>query len=121
MSAAKKNQPLPTSINFATAGLGGLIGWMAIHPFNTLGIRMNLASQSGAPVESSFLKFSLKLVKDEGALALYSGLSAGLLRQVFYATSRFGLFEVFRDELAKYRETDFVSRLISGCTSGGTV
>jgi solute carrier family 25 (mitochondrial oxoglutarate transporter), member 11 len=114
-----KNKPLPTSVNFATAGIGGLIGWIIVHPFNTLGIRMNLASQSGAPVESSFLKFSSNIVKKEGLLSLYSGLSAGLLRQLFYATSRFGLFEVFRDELAKHRETDFVSRLVSGCTSGG--
>ena len=51
--------------------------------------------------------------------ALYSGLGAGLLRQFFYATSRFGFFEVFRDELAKYRETDFLSRLVAGVTSGG--
>jgi len=52
-------------------------------------------------------------------MTLYSGLSAGLLRQIFYATSRFGLFEVFRDEMAKYRPTDFYSRLITGCASGG--
>lgn len=118
MSGSKK-QPLPTSVNFATAGLGGLIGWVAIHPFNTLGIRMNLASQSGVPTESSFLKFSTNIVHNEGVAALYSGLNAGLLRQLFYATSRFGLFEVFRDELAKHRETDFLSRLAAGCSSGG--
>lgn len=51
-------------------------------------------------------------------MSLYNGLSAGILRQIFYATSRFGLFEVFRDEMAKYRETDIWSRLISGCASG---
>ena len=27
--------PLPTSINFATAGLGGILGWVVVHPFNT--------------------------------------------------------------------------------------
>lgn len=110
---------VPTSVNFFTAGLGGLIGWVVIHPFNTLGIRMNLASSSGASVETSFLKFSSSILKKEGVGALYKGLGAGLLRQLFYATSRFGFFEVFRDNLAKYRETDFFSRMICGVVSGG--
>lgn len=52
-------------------------------------------------------------------MSLYNGLSAGLLKQLFYATSRFGLFEVFRDELAKHRPTDMLSRFIAGVSSGG--
>jgi solute carrier family 25 oxoglutarate transporter 11 len=116
---ATSPKKLPTSVNFATAGLGGLIGWVVIHPFNTLAIRMNLASTSGATVETSFFKFSSNILKTEGVGALYKGLGAGLLRQLFYATSRFGFFEVFRDTLAKYRETDFLSRLICGVVSGG--
>lgn len=110
---------IPTSVNFFTAGLGGLIGWAFIHPFNTLGIRMNLASSSGAAAPSSFLKFSTTILKEEGLGALYKGLGAGMLRQLFYATSRFGFFEVFRDTMAKYRETDFLSRLSCGVVSGG--
>lgn len=116
---ATSPKKIPTSVNFATAGLGGLLGWVVIHPFNTLGIRMNLASSSGAVVETSFVKFSSNILKTEGVGALYKGLGAGLLRQLFYATSRFGFFEVFRDTLAKYRETDFLSRLICGVVSGG--
>lgn len=119
MSQTSKPKPLPTSVNFATAGLGGLMGWVAIHPFNTLGIRMNLATGSTTGKKTSFLKFSADIIKEKGFGSLYDGLSAGLLRQLFYATSRFGLFEVFRDQLAKYRETDLLSRFVCGVTSGG--
>jgi solute carrier family 25 oxoglutarate transporter 11 len=119
MSQPNKQKPLPASVSFATAGLGGLIGWVAIHPFNTLGIRMNLASASGSTASTSFLKFSSTIIKEKGIKSLYDGLAAGLLRQLFYATSRFGFFEVFRDQLAKYRETDFLSRFVCGVTSGG--
>ena len=94
------------------------MGWVFVHPFNTVGIRMNLASSSGGP-KLSFITYLSNVIKSDGALSLYAGLSAGLLRQVFYATSRFGLFEVFRDELAKYRQTDIWSRLVTGCVSGG--
>ena len=81
------------------------MGWAMVHPFNTIAVRSNLASASGQT-------FSLKeMVAKQGWMSVYDGLSAGVLRQVFYATSRFGLFETFRDMLHEYRgKTDFASR-----------
>jgi len=61
----------------------------------------------------------MNTIRKDGMLSLYSGLSAGILRQVFYSTSRFGLFELLRDELAKYRPTDMTSRMATGILSGG--
>jgi solute carrier family 25 oxoglutarate transporter 11 len=47
-------------------------------------------------------------------------LTAGVLRQVFYATARFGLFETFRDILHERRgRTDFASRVAVGAVTGG--
>lgn len=113
-----KEAPLSKSVIFGTSGLGGVIGWIAVHPFNTLAVRMNLASMQGkAP--ASFLTFSKELWSAEGAKGLYAGLGAGCLRQVFYATSRYGLFETFRDALAQYRETDFAQRFATAAVAGG--
>ncbi|KAA8492550.1 Mitochondrial 2-oxoglutarate/malate carrier protein [Porphyridium purpureum] len=111
---APAQKPLSKVVQFSTAGLGGIMGWILCHPFNTVAIRMNLSGGN-----DSFPTFTRNIVRNEGVLTLYKGLSAGILRQVFYATSRFGLFEVFRDQLAKYRETDLLSRLIVGVASGG--
>lgn len=112
----------PVVVSFTTAGLGGIAGWLMVHPFNTISVRMNLASSSNSPSSSSslpFRKFLMNSIRKDGLLSLYSGLSAGILRQVFYSTSRFGLFELFRDELAKYRPTDMTSRMATGILSGG--
>mmetsp|Transcript_3190 Transcript_3190/g.9725 ORF Transcript_3190/g.9725 Transcript_3190/m.9725 type:complete len:304 (-) Transcript_3190:1175-2086(-) len=109
---------LSTAVQFSTAGLGGIMGWIIVHPFNTVAIRMNLASTGAKPSSMNFVGFTREVVSSEGVSALYRGLSAGVVRQVFYATSRFGLFETFRDMLAKYRETDFLSRLTVGMASG---
>lgn len=96
---------IPKSVIFGTAGLGGCMGWAVVHPFNTAAVRSNLASATGQT-------FSItKMLKTDGFMSLYDGLSAGIARQVFYATSRFGLFETFRDILHEYRgKTDFASR-----------
>mmetsp|Transcript_26534 Transcript_26534/g.26785 ORF Transcript_26534/g.26785 Transcript_26534/m.26785 type:complete len:316 (+) Transcript_26534:63-1010(+) len=117
----RKEGPLSrTALSFLTAGLGGCIGWVAIHPLNTLAVRMNLASTSSLSSEKPiFLKYAANTISKNGFLSLYSGLGAGLTRQIFYATARLGLYEALRDEVAKYRETDVWSRLLTGCISGG--
>jgi solute carrier family 25 oxoglutarate transporter 11 len=55
---------------------------------------MNLATMAakGGP-SLSFGSYLTNMVKTQGVMSLYSGLSAGLLRQCFYATSRVGFFE----------------------------
>lgn len=105
---------LSKTATFGTAGLGGMLGWVIVHPFNTLAVRWNLASMSGK-------QFSVKaMVAESGIMSVYDGLSAGVLRQVFYATSRFGLFEVGRDKLHEIRgKTDFASRVGVGAITGG--
>ena len=101
-------------IVFLTSGLGGMAGWVVVHPANTIAVRMSLNPPN--------TKFSLSqmLQKSGGVMGLYDGLSAGVLRQVFYATSRLGLFETFRDILHDYRgKTDFASRVGIGAVTGG--
>ena len=99
------SKAIPSSVVFATSGMGGMLGWALVHPFNTVAVRSNLASASGQT-------FSLReMLAKQGWMSVYDGLSAGMMRQVFYATSRLGLFETFRDILHEYRgKTDFASR-----------
>lgn len=116
--APAEPQQLSRVVTFATAGLGGVLGWICIHPCNTVAIRMNLNSMGNPEKMPNFFNYTKRMIAKEGVLTLYSGLSAGITRQIFYATSRFGLFEVFRDKMAQYRETDLFSRLLTGCASG---
>lgn len=113
-AAASPPAPLPRSVIFATSGFGGCLGWAFVHPANTIAVRWNLASMQGKT-------FSFKgMIQDLGWLSVYDGLSAGVLRQVFYASSRFGLFETFRDKLHEIRgKTDFASRVAVGAVTGG--
>ena len=115
------NSPTPVWFNFASAGASGSLAWCVVHPFNTSSIRMNLATASSTPGTKSlsFFPFFIKMMKERGILSLYDGLWAGVVRQSVYATARIGLFEVFRDELAKHRKIEFPERLFTGCAAGG--
>jgi solute carrier family 25 oxoglutarate transporter 11 len=113
-TSALKTEDLPKSVIFITSGLGGMLGWAVVHPANTLAVRMNLTP----PGQTFDLR---KMLQETGGIrGLYDGLTAGILRQVFYATSRFGLFETFRDKLHEIRgKTDFASRVFVGAVTGG--
>ena len=113
-AAAGSSAPLSKSVIFGTSGLGGILGWVVVHPVNTLAVRMNISG-----TKLGFSAFASDMVKREGVMTLYQGLSAGCLRQVPYATTRFGLFETMRDVLAKYRKTDFAQRFVTASVSGG--
>ena len=112
--------PLPTQVLFGTAGLGGIGAWCVIHPFNTVAVRLNLSTLSNpaAAADMNFVTVARSMASTGGIRSFYDGLSAGIVRQIFYATSRFGLFEVFRDEVAKHREIDFAARVGVGLASG---
>lgn len=113
-SPAAAAPALPKSVIFGSSGLGGCLGWCVVHPANTIAVRSSVASASGKTFSIS------EMAKKQGWLSVYDGLSAGLARQIFYATSRFGLFETFRDILHEYRgKTDFASRVVVGAVTGG--
>lgn len=80
---------------------------------------MNLAGLQNPGVKVSLLPFFSNAVKEAGFMGLYTGLGAGLWRQVFYASSRYGLFQQFVPFVAKYREVDFISRLGCASAAGG--
>merc|ERR1712050_55688 len=95
-------QPLPGYVAFTTSGLGGIFGWVFIHPVNTCGIRMNLAAIQNPGVKVGFGSFLAQTLRVDGLASLYNGIGAGIWRQVFYASSRYGLFQIFRDKLNEY-------------------
>ncbi|KAL7501007.1 hypothetical protein ACHAWT_010592 [Skeletonema menzelii] len=115
MSSTPAPAPLSKPVVFATSGLGGMLGWVLVHPANTAAVRMNLASLQGT-------KFSFgAMIRENGVMSLYDGLAAGVWRQVFYASSRFGLFETCRDKLHEIRgKTDFAGRVAVGAVTGAT-
>jgi solute carrier family 25 oxoglutarate transporter 11 len=58
---------LSTLAKFTTAGLAGIFGWIVVHPFNTLAVRMNLANYTQAVgAGMNFGQFAKTIIAREG-------------------------------------------------------
>eukprot|EP00944_MAST-04C_sp_MAST-4C-sp1_P011928 g11928.t1 len=91
----KTNVAPPAWTKFAIAGFGGFSGWMFVHPFDVLKVRMQI--NEGKSV--SAFRVLTNIFKSEGIPGLYSGLSAAAARQFTYTTGRLGLYDVFTSSL----------------------
>merc|ERR1719230_2078540 len=60
-------------------------------------VRIQLAAAEGAG-STSPVTIASTMIKEEGFFSLYSGLSAGLTRQVVYTGARLGLFDIFTEQ-----------------------
>lgn len=66
---------------------------MFVQPLDLVKNRMQLSGMGGKTKEyrTSFHAFTT-ILRNEGVVAMYSGLSAGLLRQATYTTTRLGVY-----------------------------
>ncbi|XP_064477959.1 mitochondrial dicarboxylate carrier-like [Ornithodoros turicata] len=80
---------------------GGLAGAMAAcctHPLDLLKVHMQT---HGVAARLSLLGTAATVVRMEGIPGLYNGLTASVLRQLTYSTTRFGIYEVVRQVVVK--------------------
>ncbi|KAJ8603397.1 hypothetical protein MRB53_042164 [Persea americana] len=113
------------ALPFLNGGLAGMVSTLATHPFDMVKVRMQLIGE-GVKTGPKPTPWSVgrDIIQSGRALDLYSGLSAGLLRQAVYTTARMGLFDTFMAMLAysadkKEREVKFHDRALASLSSGG--
>jgi dicarboxylate transporter 10 len=83
---------------------GGLAGSGAAcitHPLDLL--KVHLQTQQEARM--GIVKMTVHIVRNQGVLALYSGISASILRQLTYSTTRFAFYEVAKQAIIKPGES----------------
>jgi len=81
---------------FVTGSMSGMLATCCIQPMDMIKVRIQLGAAEGGA--TSPFTIASQMVKNEGFLSLYSGLSAGLTRQVVYTGARLGLFDIFTEQ-----------------------
>ncbi|XP_063626237.1 mitochondrial 2-oxoglutarate/malate carrier protein-like [Cydia splendana] len=87
-----KERYIPNGLKFAFGGLAGMAATCVVQPLDLIKTRMQLSGGG----RSSFTVAG-EIVAREGFVSLYTGLSAGLLRQATYTTTRLGVYNILFD------------------------
>lgn len=113
------------ALPFINGGLSGMVATTVIQPVDMIKVRIQLAGEgtSGGP-RASPLAVARQIVASGKVLDLYTGLSAGLLRQAVYTTARLGFFDTFMGKLTvrakeQGKQIGFKERATAGLAAGG--
>ncbi|KAE8149849.1 mitochondrial carrier domain-containing protein [Aspergillus avenaceus] len=113
------------ALPFVNGGLAGMTATVVIQPIDMVKVRLQLAGEGvrAGPRPTAF-GVARDIIAAGKVLDLYTGLSAGMLRQAVYTTARLGFFETFIKSLNKRaesanRKVTFGERAGAGLTAGG--
>lgn len=109
---------------FIIGGSSGIVATTCIQPIDMVKVRLQVAGEGtkGGPKPTP-ISVARQIIAEGGLLNLYSGLSAGYLRQVVYGTARLGLFGTFINQFEKRAEAKgtkigFTERSLAGIGAG---
>lgn len=113
------------ALPFINGGLSGMVATTVIQPVDMVKVRIQLAGEGTASgPKPSPVAVARQIIASGKVLDLYTGLSAGLLRQAVYTTARLGLFDTIMGNLtvrakAQGNGIGFRERATAGLTAGG--
>lgn len=76
------------------------------HPLDLLKVTLQ-TQQEG---KLSIFQLTGRIIRQQGVFGLYNGISASLLRQLTYSTTRFGIYEIGKQKLGN--DTGFVGKIL---------
>ncbi|XP_010520757.1 PREDICTED: mitochondrial uncoupling protein 4 [Tarenaya hassleriana] len=128
---------------FIEGGIASIVAGCSTHPLDLIKVRLQLHGESSSAVPNlrpalSFnspapgfpvtspprvgpISLGVRIVQSEGAVALFSGVSATLLRQTLYSTTRMGLYDVIKTKWAEPGSGNLTltRKIVAGLIAGG--
>lgn len=113
-------QPLSLPASMFSGGLAACIAETATISIDTAKVRLQLQVNSTNPKYTGMLNCLTTMVREEGPNSLFKGLSAGLYRQIIFASLRIGLYEPVRNIYHKdpTRDPPLFKKILAGLTTG---
>lgn len=113
------------ALPFVNGGVAGMVATTVIQPVDMVKVRLQLAGEGARTgPKPTPLSVTREIIARGKVRDLYTGLSAGLLRQAVYTTARLGFFDTFMTSLnlrakEKGRPVGFAERAAAGLSAGG--
>ncbi|XP_010795391.1 mitochondrial uncoupling protein 2-like [Notothenia coriiceps] len=114
------------AVKIFSAGAAGCVADLVTFPLDTAKVRLQIQGESTPSLKGQRMKFRgvfgtiFTMVKTEGPRSLYSGLVAGLHRQMSFASVRIGLYDSMKQFYSRGSESMFPSvnrRSTNQCSS----
>jgi len=103
---------------FTTGALSGMFATVCIQPIDMVKVRIQLLA--GSAEAAGPVTIASNMLKTEGLSAFYTGLTAGLTRQVIYTGARLGLFDSFTASLKQPgKSLSFAENSACALSAGG--
>ncbi|CAB4423500.1 mitochondrial carrier [Rhizophagus irregularis] len=126
MGSVKSNKiislPSPSSASrrieypFWFGGAASCIACTVSHPLDLTKVRLQTTHGVN---KASTIYTMIQIIKTEGILGLYSGLSASILRQITYSTMRFGVYDKLKNLISKNQEQlPFTKKILCASIAG---
>jgi solute carrier family 25 (mitochondrial oxoglutarate transporter), member 11 len=113
------------ALPFINGGIAGMVATTVIQPVDMIKVRLQLAGEGARTgPKPTPITITRDILAQGKVLDLYTGLSAGLLRQAVYTTARLGFFDTFMGQLTvrakeKGQSIGFKERAAAGLSAGG--
>ncbi|KAK1315291.1 Mitochondrial uncoupling protein 4 [Acorus calamus] len=130
---------------FVEGGIASIVAGCSTHPLDLIKVRMQLQGESlpnpnpnlrpalafqpsasaasisiPAPPRPGPISVGLQILRSEGGAALFSGVSATVLRQTLYSTTRMGLYDALKTQWTSDQGSLPVHRkIVAGLLAGG--
>ncbi|KAF7809351.1 mitochondrial uncoupling protein 5-like [Senna tora] len=113
---------------FVEGGIASVIAGCATHPLDLIKVRMQLQGETQAPkpaLSSNVpprigpIAVGVRIIRQEGLAALYSGVSATVLRQCLYSTTRMGLYDYLKQIWSDGGTMSLSRKIAAGLLAGG--
>lgn len=127
---------------FVEGGIASIIAGCSTHPLDLIKVRMQLQGESSGSVQPlrpalAFqttatrinlppprvgpIAVGVKIIQQDGVKALFSGVSATMLRQTLYSTTRMGLYDVMKQKWTDQETGNMplMTKIGAGLIAGG--
>jgi solute carrier family 25 oxoglutarate transporter 11 len=103
---------------FTTGAMAGMFATVCIQPIDMVKVRIQLLA--GTAEAAGPMTIASNMMKNEGFGAFYTGLTAGLTRQVIYTGARLGLFDKFTGAVKEPgKPLSFAMNSVCALSAGG--
>ncbi|CAK8690307.1 unnamed protein product [Clavelina lepadiformis] len=115
------NKVIPKKIKFLFGGAAGMGATLFVQPLDLVKNRLQLSGEGGKQklYKNSFDAVT-RILRSEGIIGVYNGLSAGLLRQATYTTTRLGVYTILIDSFTDKdgNPPNFFMKALLGMSAG---